>query len=130
MKKGFTLVELVIVIVILGILAAVAVPRFIDITGSAKDAACKGALGGLRSAVSLYYAQYAINNNGLTKWPNTADLNANMIQGIPANPWAGTAVATIMTVTGGTPGSGDTAAYGWILNTADGKVYASNNVGW
>ena len=48
MKRGFTLVELVIVIVILGILATVAMPKFVDLTNQAKNAATQGALGGLR----------------------------------------------------------------------------------
>ena len=51
-KSGFTLVELVIVIVVLGILSAVAIPRFLNFTGDANQAACKGALGGTRSAIA------------------------------------------------------------------------------
>ena len=57
--KGFTLIELVVVIVILGILAAVAIPKYVDLSTSAEEAACKANRGTIKSACSLYYAQQA-----------------------------------------------------------------------
>lgn len=64
---GFTLIELVIVIVILGILASVAIPKYEDMREQARTAALKGQLGAIRSAVSIQYARNALN--GATAFP-------------------------------------------------------------
>ncbi|WP_043308087.1 type II secretion system protein [Pseudomonas sp. ML96] len=63
-SKGFTLIELVVVIVILGILAAVALPRFMNATKDAHRAAVEGVAGALASAVTLVRSQYELNRNG------------------------------------------------------------------
>ena len=53
--KGFTLIELMIVVAIIGILAAVAVPKFADLVTKSKEASVKGSIGAVRSALSIYY---------------------------------------------------------------------------
>lgn len=56
-RKGFTLIELMIVVAIIGILAAVAIPRFADLIRKSKEGATKGSLGSIRSALSVYYGE-------------------------------------------------------------------------
>src|SRR5467141_671745 len=62
-ESGFTLIELVIVIVILGILAAVAIPKYEDMREQARVATMKGQLGAIRSAVAIQYARNALNGS-------------------------------------------------------------------
>lgn len=58
-NNGFTLIELVIVIIVLGILAATAVPKFINLQGDAKESVLKGLSGALNSAANIVYAKSA-----------------------------------------------------------------------
>lgn len=57
-QAGFTLIELVIVVVILGFLAATAIPKFVDLTDQAKQASVEGMAGGFATGVSLARAQW------------------------------------------------------------------------
>jgi len=59
--QGFTLIELVIVIIILGLLAATAVPRFLNVTTQAEDVAVEGVAGNFASAVGMVRAAWEVN---------------------------------------------------------------------
>ncbi len=130
-RHGFTLIELVTVIVILGILSAVALPVYLDYRADARAAACKGALGAMRAGIANYYAYSATPaGGGNAAFPSLTILttaNSVMNGTVPGNPYdsdgtdnnveAGTTKGVVV----GTDG-------GWAYNATTGEVWPNTNV--
>ncbi len=140
--KGFTLVEILIVVVILGILAAIVVPQFTNAANESRTGNAQSQTSTIETQLELYAAR----NNGV--YPTVAQLNANptsggtngwsvMVDGdylksAPINPFTGTADVSAMTATdpegadaeadGYTPA---TAPAAWIYNATNGLIRAA-----
>ncbi|MBF0273395.1 MAG: prepilin-type N-terminal cleavage/methylation domain-containing protein [Magnetococcales bacterium] len=86
-QAGFTLIELIMVIVILGILAAVAVPKFTDLSGEAEKAAADGVYAAAQSATATNFAAARAGKAGITLITNGATLLA-ALDGGAVDGWA------------------------------------------
>ncbi len=134
MNKAFTLVEILIVVIILGILAAIVIPQFTQASNDARDSAITSNLQTIRSAMALYRVQHG------DKFPDAASFVTQMtsktnadgtttgtptlgpyLPSIPANPVTG--VNTVATGTTAAPGA---ANGGWYYQTTGATDAASN----
>jgi MSHA pilin protein MshA len=82
-QKGFTLIELVVVITILGILAAFAIPRFAALDSAARVSATSALVGSIRSASSLAHAMYLTSGNSATTPVIMEGASVTMVNGYP-----------------------------------------------
>ena len=147
LRKGFTLVEILIVVIILGILAAIVIPQFTEASDSARESALTSDLQTLRSQIQLYKiqhhdklpSQYSSDSgstwtddssadnfksrltNKTDEWGNVAADGAYgpYLQKFPKNPFVSDNVADTVELGTGNPGGGD---HGWYFNTSTGQI--------
>ncbi len=125
-RTGFTLIELIAVIVVLAILGGVALPKYFDYAANAKVSATKGALGGVRAGIANFYANSALT--GTAGYPTLVQLQTTgtvMQETIPDNPYVTTSPNSIEAGTwASTPPTDGTP--GWRYDAATGKFWANS----
>jgi len=152
-KSGFTLVEILIVVVILGILAAIVIPQFTEASTEAKTSRLCTDLQSVRSQIELYKIQHNDNLPGVvtTGHPTDADFAGAMkgyttqdgikavpqapgagvfgpyMQVIPTNPFVPTAALANVVTAGAASAGGDNTS-GWYYNTVTGVFQANDDV--
>lgn len=127
-RRAFTLIELIAVMVVLAVLAGVAIPKYFNYADRAKSSALSGAIGGVRTGIANYFADSSFN--GDAAYPTLTELTTVgtvMQEEIPANPYNG--LNTVQTVTSTQADSRAVSSpdqFGWnyfVDNSVDPPVY-------
>lgn len=127
LRNGFTLVEILVVVVILGILAALVVPQYSRATQDAKTQATLSQLVKIRDAIRVYYYRNANTLPNVTAGSATWGelMSDGYFKFAPDNIHVGGAAGKIITV-GVAADTASTSAYGWVYNPATGDVWAAS----
>lgn len=127
MDRGFTLIELVIVMAIVGLLAVVVLPRFVNLTGDARGARINGALGSAKSAALIAHGTALARNLGNGATTVLAEgANITIINGYPTADAAGILDAAQITAADFTISGGGAAAGSTVTVQATGAVTLAN----
>ena len=127
---GFTLIELILIIVVLGIMATIAIAKYQDLATDAKTSACKAALGGLRGGISTWYSKKVVAGQTMPLWPPIDTLRSVgrvVINQIPPNPFQKPDSAPDSIVLGVTRGVIVGTRGGWAYNAGSGEIWANTN---
>jgi len=148
-KSGFTLVEILIVVIILGILAAIVIPQFTEASSDARESTLTSNLQTLRSQIGLYKIQHNDNYPNTEDGGATADADADnfidrlcnktdidglldatgdygpYMQNVPLNPFQTDDTAPLFRLDGDTTAAGDDSA-NWVFDAVTGNIWADD----
>lgn len=123
--KGFTLIELMIVVAIIGILAGVSIPKFAQLLERAREGATKSNIGAIRSAVTIYYGRnenvFPTSIDSTSAFVGTAD--TNFLEHLPIASATPLGHNNVVNAVAGLPNATGT---GWAYKSLTGELWANS----